>query len=193
DNVSCPDGLCVTTAIANYTNQADPANKLGDTARAEAILFLTHYIGDITQPLHNCGKLRGGNGELKTSKFALHFIWDQFLIEADVLDNYGNSFPNYIQAIIKDITCGAYKDEAVSWLSCKTDSGLVVSTVCPIEWSQEGNGFNCGSVWDNVGSIDPLGQTDDLYSNGYYAVNKEVARKQLAKAGLRLAFALNTL
>ncbi|KAI8606981.1 S1/P1 nuclease-domain-containing protein, partial [Chytriomyces sp. MP71] len=210
NEVSCPEGVCITAAIANYTNRADVSNKFGDFARGEAILFLTHYLGDITQPLHNCGKLAGGNGYLvkwngslyepppySSSKHNLHFIWDQFMIEADIQDNYSNSFPAYIKSIVNDITCGAYKDEAATWTQCKsplqTDSGLVVKSVCPIEWSQEGNGFNCGSVWENTGSVDVNAQTDDLYTNGYHAKNKEVARKQLAKAGLRLAWALNTL
>ena len=27
----------------------------------EALLFFLHFMGDITNPLHNIGKLRGGN------------------------------------------------------------------------------------------------------------------------------------
>ncbi|KAJ3285728.1 hypothetical protein HDU79_007094, partial [Rhizoclosmatium sp. JEL0117] len=127
----------------------------------------------------------------------MHFIWDQFMIEADIQDNYGNSFDKYVASIIGDIMVGKYNSVASSWLTCqspvKTDSGLVVKTVCPIEWSVEGNDLNCASVWDNTGSLDPANPSDDLYTNGYYAANKDIARLQLAKAGLRLAAALNTL
>ncbi|KAJ3295184.1 hypothetical protein HDU79_009756 [Rhizoclosmatium sp. JEL0117] len=212
NDISCPAGVCIVPAIANYTNRADYANKLSDKARAEAILFLTHYLGDITQPLHNCGKFLGGNNYLvkwngsifepapyQKYRHNMHFIWDQFMIEADIQDNYGNSFTAYVNAIVSDIQSptGKYYSEAASWVSCKTplktDSGLVVKNVCPIEWSVEGNNFNCASVWDNTGSLDPNNPTEDLYTNGYYATNKEIARMQLAKAGLRLAAALNTL
>ncbi|KAI8839489.1 S1/P1 nuclease, partial [Chytriomyces cf. hyalinus JEL632] len=208
DNQSCPNGVCVTSAIANYTNRAD-INKFDSNTRAEAILFLTHYIGDITQPMHNCAKLRGGNDYFikwkgsamqpppyQKNKHALHFIWDQYLSDTDMEENYGSSTTAYVDAIVKDITCGAWKDVAASWVSCKaplkTDSGMLVNSVCPIDWSQDGNGFNCKTAWEDL-AVNENAQTDDLYSNGYYAKNKEIARMQIAKGGLRLAFALNAL
>ena len=50
----CPDGKCVVGAISNYTRRMECKirnNKL-DLDRAEAVLFVAHFVGDIAQPLH---------------------------------------------------------------------------------------------------------------------------------------------
>ena len=61
----CPDDICVAGAIVNYTNRAAARNgSAGDDERLrrESLMFLTHFIGDIHQPLH-CARQtdRGGN------------------------------------------------------------------------------------------------------------------------------------
>lgn len=49
---------CVVSAIRNYTQRVQ-VGLVKD--RQEALMFLTHFIGDIHQPLHTCGLYRGGN------------------------------------------------------------------------------------------------------------------------------------
>ncbi|KAI9354336.1 S1/P1 nuclease [Zopfochytrium polystomum] len=208
DEVSCPGGYCVTEAIKNYTNRADIHTGYSTALRGEAAKFLAHYVGDISQPLHTCGKLAGGNGWLVKwngslfepapySKYRhnLHFIWDQFMIDADILLNYNNSIATYTQKIIDDITTGIWNPEYHKWTHCDTPfttaSGRVVRSACPDEWSADANEFNCATVWNRLGKN--TNDTDvDLFTNGYYEANKEIARKQLAKAGLRLATILNS-
>ena len=56
----CGDKVCIVEAIGNYTTRLmDPT--LDPRQKDEALLFFLHFMGDITNPLHNIGKLRGGN------------------------------------------------------------------------------------------------------------------------------------
>ncbi|CAG8612217.1 1795_t:CDS:2 [Paraglomus brasilianum] len=66
--------------IANYTSRLDSSSGLSFTERSIALRFLTHFLGDITQPLHVCGREIGGNGhhvifDGRQSE-NLHGIWD---------------------------------------------------------------------------------------------------------------------
>ncbi|KAJ3159844.1 hypothetical protein HK101_001011 [Irineochytrium annulatum] len=203
----CPDGYCVVGAIYNYTERADVHNNFSAADRAEAAHFLAHYIGDISQPLHNCKKLLGGNGwyvswngsameppPYQKYKHNMHFIWDQFMVEADIQLNYNNSFDAYVLAIVNDLKTGIWKHEHHLWNTCTTPyvtaSGRVIHSACPLEWSNDANDYNCDSVWENAGN--GTAASADLFFNGYYEKNKDVARKQIAKAGLRLASVLNS-
>ncbi|KAJ3191723.1 hypothetical protein HK101_007475 [Irineochytrium annulatum] len=57
----CPGGVCHVGAIANYTNQLICANGFDLPTRTQALEFVLHFLGDITQPLHNCKRATGGN------------------------------------------------------------------------------------------------------------------------------------
>lgn len=58
DERDCPDNKCIVGAIANYTGQAKCVDgRLNGSKQEIAVKFLTHFIGDITQPLHVCGRL----------------------------------------------------------------------------------------------------------------------------------------
>ena len=47
----CANSMCVAGAITNYTNRL-LSSTVDYTARNEALRFLTHFVGDIHQPLH---------------------------------------------------------------------------------------------------------------------------------------------
>lgn len=79
----CPAGRCIITAIA------EERRVLADTAappaaRAEALRFLIHFLGDLEQPLH-CENHddRGGNS-VRVTLFGrptnLHAVWDSGLL-----------------------------------------------------------------------------------------------------------------
>lgn len=55
----CGNG-CVVSAIQNYTSRLLHSNVFKD----ESLKFLVHFIGDIHQPLHACGRDRGGNSAM---------------------------------------------------------------------------------------------------------------------------------
>lgn len=56
----CTSSGCSISAISNYTQRV--ANtKLSSANTAEALKFLVHLLGDITQPLHDEALETGGN------------------------------------------------------------------------------------------------------------------------------------
>ncbi|KAJ3319231.1 hypothetical protein HDV06_006610, partial [Boothiomyces sp. JEL0866] len=65
DERDCPDNLCITGAIANYTRLASCDAYTGlpknPALQKDAVRFLAHFAGDVTQPLHICNRSLGGN------------------------------------------------------------------------------------------------------------------------------------
>ncbi|KAH9746803.1 Endonuclease 2 [Citrus sinensis] len=93
-NRDCKDedgvkGRCVAGAINNYTTQLLSYNSASSSHSeynlTEALLFLSHFIGDIHQPLHvGFTSDRGGNTidvHWYTRKQVLHHVWDNNIIE----------------------------------------------------------------------------------------------------------------
>ena len=84
---ACKDGNCVsaqiTRDVAILKNKRLPAKE-----RAQALVFLIHFVGDLHQPLHAGEKNdKGGNdvaaayGSYSPKRFNLHSIWDGTLAE----------------------------------------------------------------------------------------------------------------
>ena len=84
---ACKDGNCVsaqiTRDVAILKNRRAPAKE-----RAQALVFLIHFVGDLHQPLHAGEKNdKGGNdvaatyGSYGGKRFNLHSIWDGTLAE----------------------------------------------------------------------------------------------------------------
>lgn len=79
----CPDGNCVIGAIETQRGiLADP--KRSDAARAEALKFLVHFVGDAHQPLHaGYAHDKGGNTfqiQLNGKGSNLHTLWDREIV-----------------------------------------------------------------------------------------------------------------
>jgi hypothetical protein len=77
----CPKSGCVYKAIDNL--RYEDGSMFYNANRKEKLKFLLHFLQDITQPLHVCGKSRGGNGikvirnkNNRNKTTNLHFIWD---------------------------------------------------------------------------------------------------------------------
>jgi hypothetical protein len=84
---ACKDGNCVsaqiTRDVAILKNKRAPAKE-----RAQALVFLIHFVGDLHQPLHAGEKNdKGGNdvaavyGSYGPKRFNLHSVWDGTLAE----------------------------------------------------------------------------------------------------------------
>jgi hypothetical protein len=58
-----PKGGCVISAIRNQTKILEHCYQNGDTSEecAQALKYVVHFFGDITQPLHCSEKSLGGN------------------------------------------------------------------------------------------------------------------------------------
>jgi len=85
----CPDGNCVIGAIETQRGiLADP--KQPDAARAQALKFLVHFVGDAHQPLHaGYGRDKGGNTfqiQLNGKGSNLHTLWDREVVASAKLN-----------------------------------------------------------------------------------------------------------
>ncbi|KAJ3305569.1 hypothetical protein HDV03_001435 [Kappamyces sp. JEL0829] len=203
DERDCPDNKCVVGAIANYTSQALCDKATGKAlfpgqAQEEAVKFLTHFIGDIAQPLHVCGRALGGNnitailfdGNTVINNFTtnLHALWD-FTIPQKLLPlKYKGSQDLFAAELIDKIEKGEYKDIAQSWISKRavTDLTKLGNSAAAAEWATDANGWNCDIVW---GAYDSDPKQD--FGKAYYEAAIPVIKIQVAKGGYRLAKWLN--
>ncbi|KAI0295860.1 nuclease Le1 [Multifurca ochricompacta] len=182
----CGTGGCVVSAIQNYTIRVQQPS-LGATQVQQALLFITHFIGDIGQPLHDEALALGGNTISATCNGAstnLHATWDTGIITANVNALYGGSPQTYASALATRITSGDFSSLAAGWVSNISPSALS-STAVPLTWSQEANALIAPSYSLTTGQ--------DLCVSPYVDNALPVIELQLAKQGYRLATWLNTI
>lgn len=91
----CPNAGCATEAI-KHARRVLADRRKSDGERLEALAFLTHYVGDIHQPLHATSNNDRGGNDVKViylgvatytfngreSQNNLHGIWDTPLLSA---------------------------------------------------------------------------------------------------------------
>ena len=154
---------------------------------AVAIAWVLHLVGDLHQPLHMSGRLRGGNdfhvtyrGKTECPAFSgkpthveLHSVWDDCLVE----ELAGEVNPkDFAQQLLGDIR--TYKDRpeialagAAPWLS----------------WGDQSHSLANSVAFD---SLQDGADLEDPYIKGHGKA-LDVVRKQLLIAGIRLAFLLD--
>ncbi|KAF9535775.1 nuclease Le1 [Crepidotus variabilis] len=210
----CADGMCILSAIANYTQRV-VTTSLGAQQQQEALKFLTHFIGDIGQPLHVEAIATGGNDISvtcagKTSN--LHSTWDTGLITQYLSVNFQGSMTSWASSLVSRIQTSDYKSQASSWISCSSttsplssrstisigddianflnpqDSATITPLACPEVWANESNKYDCSTVFSYTS-----GQDLCATSSAYYAKAIPVIELQIAKQGYRLAAWLNVL
>jgi hypothetical protein len=192
DKTDCPDNKCIVGAIYNNTVLAScDANGNPSALQEIAVKFLAHFVGDITQPLHACGRQRGGNdakAPYDGRESQLHGIWDYEMIQT-VLPRLFNGDQNQWAAdIVRRIRSGEF--DTSNWV---TSTDIFATTesknsAVAVEWVTETNGLNCGTVW---GDYD-----DDMtqdFSKTYTDKHWPMVDLQVAKGGYRLADLLNKL
>ncbi|KAI4332161.1 hypothetical protein L6164_017091 [Bauhinia variegata] len=177
---------CVTGAIYNYTTQLRSA--IVDTKSkskynlTEALLFLSHFLGDVHQPLHEgfVGD-RGGNSIILrwyAEQTNLHFVWDNKIIESAMEKFYSNNLEVMIQAIQRNIT-NIWSDDRTYWEHCAHNY-----IACPNRYASESIKLACKYAYKNATPGSTLG--DD-----YFLSRLPIVEKRLAQGGVRLAAILN--
>ncbi|WHI47083.1 S1/P1 nuclease [Microbulbifer sp. VAAF005] len=97
----CPAVGCILKAIQNYQKVLADRSRT-KKERAEALMFIAHFVGDLHQPLHT-GLLsdKGGNDvqvQFYGSETNLHALWDIHLVSRLVLD-----WQDYAQERVKKL------------------------------------------------------------------------------------------
>ncbi|KNA06084.1 hypothetical protein SOVF_184390 [Spinacia oleracea] len=177
---------CVTGAIYNYTQQLmsachNPASEFRYNL-TEALMFLSHFVGDVHQPLH-CGFLGdlGGNRiqlHWYRRKANLHHVWDTEIIDTAVKNFYGSDLNNMIEALQRNITEN-WSNYVESWEECDSNR-----TVCPNPYASESVSLACKYAYRNATPGSVLG--DD-----YFLSRLPIVERRLAQGGVRLAATLN--
>lgn len=166
----CPRGDCVVAQIAAAQRVlSDPRWPSG--ARAEALRFLIHLVADIHQPLHAVDNDdRGGNQvriTLRGNRTNLHQLWDTRVVEALGFDS---------ARIAQDIRRAVSPPQRKAW-----QAGSAAA------WATESHQLARDRVYPAM-----QGRRSLRLPPTYMRDEMPVTRQQLAKAGMRLAWLLNT-
>lgn len=206
----CPHDFCVAGAITNYTKILMDATELNQNAAVEALKFLTHFVGDIHQPLHASRTTdRGGNSIhvdfnsqelffsnkernrrrrnrqlLRRSSYAqnLHSVWDDDIIEKALDDDFSGSRVLFEEFLQAWMKTNS--DYVHQWLACP----IGLSQKCTALWGQESFHYAIEWAYRNVdGSAIVDG---DSLSEKYHETRLPIVEQRLAAGGLRLAVTL---
>merc|ERR1712070_1368776 len=182
----CKMDRCVVGAIANYstrlTNMALPRKQ-----RVEALRFVSHFIGDIHQPLHVGFKSdRGGNmikGKFMDDDTSLHGVWDFSVIQRRLAD-FSNSMKAFAQDLAKRVK-EMPQHEVEEWKSCPNGGAG-----CASHWAQESAQLACNVVY--TGRDGKKVKSGFQYGDNEYSYVLPLLEKQLMRGGVRLAHLLDS-
>ncbi|KAF5207605.1 Endonuclease [Thalictrum thalictroides] len=173
---------CVAGAVNNYTTQLQSYPTSSEYNLTEALLFLSHFIGDIHQPLHvGFTSDRGGNTidvHWYTRKQVLHHVWDANIIETSEERFQDSNVDEFIDAIQQNIT-GTWAEQVPGWETCSRNE-----TTCPDVYASESIKAACAWAYKGVSEGSTL--EDD-----YFLSRLPVVNLRLAQGGVRLAATLN--
>ncbi|CAH9093137.1 unnamed protein product [Cuscuta europaea] len=178
-------GRCVTAAIHNYTEQLlgyNNSNSKTNYNLTEALMFLSHFVGDVHQPLH-VGFLgdEGGNSIIVRwyrRKTNLHHVWDTNMIETAVKNFYDSNLTLMILALQNNIT-NEWPVDVHLLESCN-------EFVCPDPYASESISLACKFAYRNATPGSTL-------ADEYFLSRMPVVEKRLSQSGVRLAALLNSI
>jgi hypothetical protein len=182
----------VLLTTANFTAQASCDTMFSKSFRSDALKFVVHFMGDLSQPLHVCGRERGGNSALirfDGHRTNLHSIWDTYMVRKRIIQIGG--YQSLYQAfLMNQIKKGEYMTLAKSWITKYPFNKLNHNgnSVDVIEWATDSGSLNCNVVWGPY-DMNP----DQDFGEDYFLKVGAIIDLQIAKAGVRLSDWLNNL
>lgn len=196
----CEKDICAAGAIANYsTRLAQNANEANVSLK-----FLTHFVGDIHQPLHSSRKTDKGGNTIhvsfdfepdkdlrihrerhgKSKSWNLHSIWDDGIIEKAMHDLYHGKREEFEQNLMDMIEVYAASGQLSLWLACADGR----KKACTSIWAEESLEFALSWAYRDLDGIDIH---DGCHiSDKYYLTRLQVVKGRIVAAGVRLAMTL---
>ncbi|XP_062192251.1 endonuclease 2-like [Phragmites australis] len=176
-------GMCVVGAINNYTDQLYSYGLSKSSYNlTESLMFLSHFVGDVHQPLHvGYADDEGGNTIMVhwyRRKANLHHVWDVSIIDTAIKDFYNKSMDTMVEALEMNLTDG-WSDDITHWANCENKWAT-----CANDYAIESIHLSCNYAYKDVEQGITL--EDDYFFSRY-----PVVEKRLAQAGIRLALILN--
>jgi hypothetical protein len=169
----CPKGDCVIAKIEDFEKVlGDPA--ANPEQRREALMFVVHFVGDMHQPLHcSDNKDKGGNN-VETEFFGrpmnLHSVWD-----GGLLGRMGQ----------EDKLFADFSRDLTPKLEKKWAKGTVE------DWAEESHQAAQKTVYGKLPKV--AEGTPEPIADAYEQAADPLIKKQIEKAGIRLAHVLNTM
>ncbi|TYG48543.1 hypothetical protein ES288_D10G023800v1 [Gossypium darwinii] len=149
----------------------------------EALLFLSHFMGDIHQPMHVGFTTDEGGNTIAVRWFRhksnLHHVWDREIILTALADNYEKNLDSLQEDLVGNFTEGIWFDDVASWKEC--DDLLP----CLNKYATESINIACKWGYKGVKS----GQT---LADEYFDSRMPIVMKRIAQGGVRLAMILNS-
>lgn len=162
----CSRENCVVAQIARQ--EAVLRSNAPRAAKAEALKFLIHFVGDIHQPLHAAdNRDRGGNQvqlRYRGQRITLHHFWDDEVVTPLGRDARG------IARAIDGITPSLQKNQLAGG--------------SPVLWAEMSASIARSSIYPELGRGGAVTARE-------VGVHSRIARVQLARAGYALAGMLN--
>lgn len=169
----CPKGDCVLAKIADFEKVLADSTAAPEQ-RKEALMFLVHFIGDMHQPLHcTDNKDKGGNDvkmEFAGKPSNLHSVWDSGL-----LGRMGAEDPLFA-AFSKDLAGGRNRKWARGTVN---------------DWAEEAHHAGRKVTYGRLPAV-AAGTLVPLNAD-YERKADQVVKRQIEKAGVRLATVLNSI
>ena len=179
-----PAKRCAHWAIRHYAGVLlDQSPTVTAVARAEAVKFLAHFVGDIHQPLHT-GRPNdiGGNTSAvsffgKThfetddgpKPYVLHSVWDTYMLRRAGLGSSTSA-----SSLSADVTAA----QAKAWGNADV-----------LEWTNESYEICDALAYPTLRDVTGDGRPD--VGQAYYEMTGPIVRRRLQQAGVRLAYLLN--
>ncbi|TQS33460.1 hypothetical protein Golomagni_06195, partial [Golovinomyces magnicellulatus] len=141
----CGNSGCSISAIGNYTQRVGDG-RLSKANKAEALKFLVHFLGDVTQPLHDEAYKVGGNSIKVTFdgyKDNLHSDWDTYMPQKKVGGGNQTDAQSWASSITDAINSGSYKSQAAAWIKGDSSSDPIGSAT---RWASDANAYVCTKV-----------------------------------------------
>ncbi|KAF8916772.1 nuclease PA3 [Mucidula mucida] len=159
--------------------------------RHDALAFLVHFLGDITQPLH-VDSLDGTGGNSIDVSYGstdtnLHAAWDSSFVNEVAGGSTVTAARSWSSTLITAINSGTYASQKASWITCMD---VASAAACALEWASDSNAYVCEVVVpDGADAI----EGDDLSTGSYHTNAVATVKLQIAKGGYRLANWLNAI
>ena len=175
----CPlANACVLTAIL-HDFKILQAKEQSDVSKLDALKSLGHWVGDIHQPLHvSFVDDRGGNTITTSGQCPgkLHAVWDTCLVLYSVGPYASEAATDLLAAITPEMKAGWNASVPRDWAN---ESFAIAEAAQTMYCAMHGPSCDMTS-----GTL--------IISDQYLDANEPVVKQQLQKAGVRLAWLLDT-
>ncbi|GMN50887.1 hypothetical protein TIFTF001_020050 [Ficus carica] len=179
------ENMCVAGAIQNFTSQLSHFREGTSDRRynmTEALLFLSHFMGDIHQPMHVGFTTDEGGNTINLRWFRhksnLHHVWDREILLTALADYYTKDLDLLQQDIEGNFTDGTWSDDVSSWRHCDDLAS------CINKYAVESIDIACKWGYKGV-------KPGETLSDDYFDTRMPILMKRIAQGGVRLAMILN--